>query len=719
MEEKIRKSHPTRAFLLLFISLSLFFACIFAPVLAISRSHITFDDIQYIFDILLEGKNQKTILMNETLAPYLSSLIKSTRENQPYFSLGEQDNLAFFASQNGKILTNTLPENEEQLRDYSYLIIINQGQLGIFYHPEALSEYLPAHSMEDISYAALNSDKIHRYSSIMSSYYDFMESPSSANSEIVLAVKDELVQNYRSGQFSHLYELIQQINIIRIAARSFCALVLSVFVLLILSIASFRDRREFNARLAKAFRHLWFELRLIILVLDIALFTACLLELLSIWSYVDILSIILLFSLLIALFWVFYFCVVDIKHNGKQYFTHNTINSLRKAVINHIGSKNLSLPFQKRMRNRFLLLIISESILIIICFICVFGMPFLSILSAVAGIWILFFYFTRWYSPLMQDIGLLSKQIESIRNGDDAPPLQLSSSSGLAEMAEELNEIQSGINMAVDRRIRSERMKIDLITNVSHDLKTPLTSIIGYIDLLEKEELSPQCRDYVTVLAKKAERLRVMIQDIFEVSKATSGNLELHIEPIDLCRLTEQTLADMKEKTDASELSFRVNLSPEPVYVMSDGERMYRVFQNLIDNALRYSLSGSRVYIHVWQEADHAICEFKNTASYEMNFGNLDITDRFVRGDASRTAEGSGLGLSIARSFTEACGGSLSVITDGDLFKVTIRFPLCSNPANISADSSNLSKTFPDLPPMPAVRENDIIEVTAEEAPPF
>lgn len=235
-------------------------------------------------------------------------------------------------------------------------------------------------------------------------------------------------------------------------------------------------------------------------------------------------------------------------------------------------------------------------------------------------------------------------------------------------------EINAGFNESFEEQMKSERTKTALITNVSHDLKTPLTSIITYVDLLSKEDLSDTARDYVTVLAQKSERLKSIVADLFDLSKSASGNIPLEMESLDLKRLIEQTLADMRDSIDGSELTLKVKLPEEEVNIYSDGKKLYRVFQNILDNALKYSMTGTRVFITLDVEGSMAVATVKNTAAYEMDFTAEEVLQRFSRGDKSRTGDGSGLGLSIAESFTRACGGDFKVELDGDLFKVTISF---------------------------------------------
>lgn len=241
---------------------------------------------------------------------------------------------------------------------------------------------------------------------------------------------------------------------------------------------------------------------------------------------------------------------------------------------------------------------------------------------------------------------------------------------------DQLTSIQSGFRKAVDEEVRSRNMKTELITNVSHDLKTPLTSIIGYIDLLKKEDMSPEAQDYVNVISQKSEHLKEMIQDLFEISKATSGNAELVLEKLDMVKLLQQTLGDMEDRISSSGRIIRTVLPEEPLYISGDGKRLYRVYQNLMENALKYSMEGTRIYVEGRVEEQKVITEIKNIAAYEMDFTADKIVERFQRGDVNRTTEGHGLGLAIAKSFSEACGGHLDIIIDGDMFKAVISYPL-------------------------------------------
>jgi signal transduction histidine kinase len=231
----------------------------------------------------------------------------------------------------------------------------------------------------------------------------------------------------------------------------------------------------------------------------------------------------------------------------------------------------------------------------------------------------------------------------------------------------------------LEEQMKAERTKVALITNVSHDLKTPLTSIISYLDLLSKEDdLTETSKDYVKVLQDKSNRLKNIVTDLFELAKSTSGDIALDIDTIDMKKLIEQTLADMDDKIEASDLHFKTILPDRPVNISADGKRLYRVFQNILDNALKYSMKGTRVFIELKTYGKEAVTTIKNTSGYEINFTSEEILQRFTRGDKSRSTEGSGLGLSIAESFTKVCGGDFKVDIDGDLFKVSLLFPTIS-----------------------------------------
>lgn len=243
------------------------------------------------------------------------------------------------------------------------------------------------------------------------------------------------------------------------------------------------------------------------------------------------------------------------------------------------------------------------------------------------------------------------------------------------EIESNMLNIEDGLNGALDKAIKSERMKSELITNVSHDLKTPLTSIINYVDLLKEENLSQEKRDkYIEVLDIKSKRLKILIEDLFEASKVTSGSMEFEKEELNIVSLLRQILGELEEKISLAELNVITKWSETKAILFLDGRKTFRAFENLVNNIIKYSMRNSRVYIEVISNDEEVIVIMKNISSYQLDFTAEEIVERFKRGDKSRSTEGSGLGLAIAKSIVELQGGSFEIDIDGDLFKVTIKF---------------------------------------------
>ncbi|MDD3279753.1 MAG: HAMP domain-containing sensor histidine kinase [Lachnospiraceae bacterium] len=298
---------------------------------------------------------------------------------------------------------------------------------------------------------------------------------------------------------------------------------------------------------------------------------------------------------------------------------------------------------------------------------------FSGALTVAAGVVFLFTYLS---GQLRTDLGKLLHQIDDMAGGEKtAAEKLLPETSVLYQASGQLSHIEAAMENTIARQVQAERMKIDLVTNVSHDLKTPLTSMVGYTDLLKLEPLSAEAQDYVEVIALKQEQLKDMIQDLFELAKSTSNSEQLQIETLDMKKLLEQIMADMQDAIDTSECEFRSAFGEEPLLFLGDNRKMYRVVQNLLENALKYALSGTRIYVTAGRTNERIVMTIKNIAAYEMNFTAEEITERFARGDQSRSTEGHGLGLAIASSFTRNMGGSMEVSVDGDLFKVTLEFP--------------------------------------------
>jgi hypothetical protein len=237
--------------------------------------------------------------------------------------------------------------------------------------------------------------------------------------------------------------------------------------------------------------------------------------------------------------------------------------------------------------------------------------------------------------------------------------------------------MNNSFKAALQNEMKSERLKSELITNVSHDLKTPLTSIINYVDIIKMKNTSRENIDeYIEILDRKAQRLKTLIEDLFEVSKMTSGSVELNLEKIDIAALLNQAIGEFNDKIESSSLKFKVTIPTEKIYATLDGKKTWRAFENLIGNAIKYSLPNTRVFIDLKTVDNTAILTFKNVASYEMDFNPEEIFERFKRGDKSRNTDGSGLGLAIAKSIIDLQQGTFNIETDGDLFKAIIKFKI-------------------------------------------
>jgi signal transduction histidine kinase len=503
-----------------------------------------------------------------------------------------------------------------------------------------------------------------------------------ANSRIVLGVRDDLQAN----PYGHSLYYRDQLLLSAIGWVSIGLGILGI-LLLVYAIMRWKDKRRFDHILASWVKGTWLEIKLLVALF---IFTVLGMVAFNISSNSDdifgltIMTVVNSVVLLIF-FWWFYILLADLLINRRRFFTHNIINTIIKAVTKSYLQYENKHPWQQRMLKRVYALVAAEAVLAFtaVCFVLVslsgsIGFFLIAVLITGTGIYLLYRYLQR-FNQTVTDLGALIDQLKLIKGGDMETRLELPEDSDMYRAAQNLNSIQEGMSKAVADKLKSERLKIDLITNVSHDLKTPLTSIISYVDLLAQEKNLPEhVNDYITILAQKSERLKNLIQDLFDLSKASSATIALELEQIDLVRLINQTLADLDEQIIESGLTFRINIPDEPVFIWADGKRLYRVWENLIANALKYSLTGSRVFIDLTSDGKECLAAIKNTANYEMTFTEDEIMQRFVRGDEARSTEGSGLGLSIAQTFTEICGGSFAITIDGDLFKVELRFPIYS-----------------------------------------
>lgn len=272
----------------------------------------------------------------------------------------------------------------------------------------------------------------------------------------------------------------------------------------------------------------------------------------------------------------------------------------------------------------------------------------------------------------------IHEAIEKLASGETSYKVDTSRFSSLeAELAEGLNRISDGLETALAEQVKSERLKADLITNVSHDIKTPLTSIINYVDLIKREHPEdPTIQKYLEVLDQKSQRLKTLTEDLVEASRASSGNIKLDMADIDIVELVQQTNGEFEEKYAIRHLEIVTTLPNEVILIEADGRRLWRVLENLYNNAFKYALEGTRVYVGIEDLDSEVVFSIKNVSASPLNISPDELTERFVRGDTSRTTEGSGLGLSIAKDLTTLQGGKFRITIDGDLFKAEVTFPI-------------------------------------------
>ena len=342
-----------------------------------------------------------------------------------------------------------------------------------------------------------------------------------------------------------------------------------------------------------------------------------------------------------------------------------TMGRWRKRAMDTLLDLKLS-----DVNNRMILKVVGLNFVILAVITCFwyYGLILLVIYSAV-----LFYFLRGYFRDIREKYDRLNMAAAAIANGD--LKTEIPADTGLFEaVAESLQKIQEGFGKAVEEEVKSQRLKTELITNVSHDLKTPLTAIITYVDLLKKEEDPGKQKEYVEVLEKKSQRLKVLIEDLFDISKAGSGNVKLELMDVDVVNLFKQVKLELEDKIKKADLDFRCSYPEEKLTVRLDSQKTYRIFENLLVNIVKYAMPHTRVFIEILREDDQAVIRMKNISEQELNIQGQELTERFVRGDASRNTEGAGLGLAIVKSFVELQGGEFGIEIDGDLFKTQVRF---------------------------------------------
>lgn len=381
---------------------------------------------------------------------------------------------------------------------------------------------------------------------------------------------------------------------------------------------------------------------------------------------------IIMYSLMVALISVLIYLFIK---NTKETKDHEYIKS--HSLICILGTKMksfyLNIKGRKFVILNFVISLIWIGIAIALLYQGYYNFPFIIAGNVMIAIYVIIVMV--YWLKIDKCMTNIYKASSRIRQGDFHQTIKEEGPATLRLTAENLNNIKDGLEKAISSATRNEQLKTELITNVSHDLKTPLTSIINYIDLLKDENTTEEEKSkYIDIITKKSARLKVLIEDLFEASKAASKTMELNMEKADIVSLVRQTLGEFEEKISRSNLKFVVKLPEEKAYVNIDGKRTWRVLENLFSNVLKYSMDNTRVYVEVIPTEEDVKIVMRNISAFEMDFTEEDILERFRRGDSSRHTEGSGLGLSIAKSLTELQDGTLKIDIDGDLFKVTVTF---------------------------------------------
>lgn len=617
---------------------------------------------------------------------------------QYHDSIKQDENLLYSISYDGKVLyanSELLPQEDKLTapEGYNFLLQYTEGKVRIFKDGKELDVYGDGYYRKESAW-------------YVPGYRNFPADEEMKKAVIYMAVAKEPVlyseSSYGRGGYRQMDNALywMQYNT-RENRKTLIRNMICLGTGLALLLAAFlcrKSKREADAAIARFTGKIWFEGKILMgLLILYPLFLSCVIWLSPNYGYSIREAVYWAWChVWILLFWLLYLAINDLRHNRKVW-KHGLVAKLCRTF----SARDLTQPLPVRTAHRngaAFAAAAAYGLLMLAGGIIGFTRGGRDTMGAIWGLGSLFFLIMVGFLVLQYRIGVknmetardleaLSKRIRDIRNGNYAgngdrntpenqdgnrcAPL---SGHDLEDAMAELEDIRHGMAIAVDEQMKSERMKVELIANVSHDIKTPLTSIISYVQFLKEEkELPEHVRDYVKILDEKSQRLKNMVQDVFAVSKAASGELPMHMEELDFCKLLRQTLADMEEQIAGSKVTFRTELPETPVMIIADGQRMYRVFQNLFQNAIQYSLDGSRVFVTLQDDGQLAVASVKNTSRQELE-KDKDFTERFARGDLSRTDGGSGLGLSIAQSFTEACGGSFSWETNADLFVVTVSF---------------------------------------------
>ena len=688
MATKLKNRNPVVTFVLFFLSLSIFLGTIVGSLLFLSYGQAAYVALDYKNTPSYRGFLVGSLAQNaveQLLSPTFSEDVTTLFEQE-----GNNVSWALFDEQGELCAGNTNePSVESFLQTY-------QDQLEISWRERSQTEYEFFNATSYSGYDHLLvirgnwiQENINLQKSMQGREYFINQSPyaawfsptlrerlssypEGAGPAVCIAIRsDGLLINNTGEIYSAYYHWFRTMQVVLIVSLiAFCSLI----GLLIVAIR----HKSFAVAchtLARWSGYLVLEGKLVLLVVAVGLMAFGLDTLM--WGREE--SIFFVF----CSFWIVWLLLNDLRCNGRRVFFHN----IPMLILRFLRSLDSRYAFCARMKRRLVVLIGTEALLLLLAVFITLALGWAGLLVGFFllgfGVFLLVHYIVG-YNRQVDELASVMDYTAQVRSGAATQPLMLPANSDFTRLADDLNDIHSGMARMVDARIKSDRMKAELITNVSHDLKTPLTSIINYVDLLSKEELSPSfANDYVKILAGKSERLKNLVQDLFEISKAQSGAIDFSPEQLNIVSLLEQTVAEMDARTAQAGNEIRLQFSQPLLLVCADGKKLHRVFENLLGNALKYSMPGTRVYVSMECSGQYVHITFKNVAGYEMNFTEQEIVERFQRGDASRTSEGSGLGLAIVKSFLELNGGNLRIELDGDLFKAIVTLPVYQPDAEV------------------------------------
>lgn len=465
------------------------------------------------------------------------------------------------------------------------------------------------------------------------------------NTVIYLAFSEEFL-NQKAGEWKENKEIAIK-NLYQLAGFTIGFLISFIYLVIVIGRNSFQDKElRFHAG-----EKIYNDISIVLAVVLITSYAALVDSL-----YTDIIKIIVPVMIPIVILSL-YVILTLVKHiKNKTFFRHTFIYTLINKLVQFIGEVYRT----GSAGTKTVLLVIGYPVLIALTF---FIFPVTIGLAA-------------WFAlKKVKAFQAVQVGVEKIRAGDLHHRIEVEDKGEFKKLAENINSITDGLNKAVENELKSERFKTELITNVSHDIRTPLTSIITYVDLLKHETDPAKMKEYVEVLDQKSKRLKMLTDDLFEASKASSGNIPVQLEKIDIVSLINQGLGEVSDKIEAHDLNFRMDFPEEKVYLKADGKLLWRSIENLLSNIFKYALRGSRVYISIEDLGRECLIAFKNISACELNISPEELMERFKRGDESRTSQGSGLGLSIAKSLIEIQKGRFQIEIDGDLFKAMIYLP--------------------------------------------